>query len=90
MIRFRKPLIPLVGEGSLSCARVAQPVTYSITSTDAMKSGKGSVTGAIEHMHAAFSSGLASLTIETGAAISVMFVGYTRGSDTAYFEITRR
>jgi hypothetical protein len=88
-VHTRKPLPITAGHGSLICARSSEPVEYSIASNDTLKTGKGSVQGDPEHMKAAFSTGLASLKLETGAEVPVFFVGYSSGSSVAYFEIRR-
>jgi hypothetical protein len=40
-------------------------------------------------MRHAFSAGQASLTLEDGPTVPILFVAHTSGSDTAYFEIGR-
>ena len=69
--------------------RTPYPVGYDIASGDNLKTGKGSATGEPDIMRYAFSAGQASLTLEEGPTVAILFVAHTAGSDKAYFEIGR-
>ncbi len=87
MPRSARALPTVSGQGTLLLGRTPYDVGYDIASGDKLKSGKGSATGSPDIMRYAFSAGQATLTLEEGPTVSILFVAHTAGSDTAYFEI---
>ncbi|WP_269713277.1 hypothetical protein [Caulobacter sp. NIBR2454] len=83
---------PFVGTAVLSFRRSKEPIAFSIDGDRTLAQGKGSMTGDIEQLRAAFREGAAELALEDGRVLPIMVVAHSEGADTAYFEIraTRR
>ena len=78
----RQPTPPVIGTANLTVGRAVSPVTYELYEN----TGRGSATGTAEQMTEAFRTGEGVLARDGGTPLRVSFVGYTAGSQTAYFE----
>ena len=72
---------PTIGRASLTVGRTVSEVAYELHA----KSGRGSTTGTPEQMADAFRKRQAVLARKGEPLLRVSFVGYSAGSDTAYF-----
>ncbi|WP_369059834.1 hypothetical protein ABOZ73_00455 [Caulobacter sp. 73W] len=78
---------PFVGDAVLSFRRCKEPVAFSIDGDRNLAQGKGSLTGDIEQLRAAFREGAAELALEDGRVLPITVVAHSEGAPTAYFEI---
>ena len=80
---MRRPPPPAVtGSGELRLGPHCTPVAFSYTA----QTSRGSVCGPPELMAEAFSRGDGVLTLEDGTRLSLCFLAYSAGGDTAFFE----
>jgi len=92
MARHAKQVIPTPGTGELRYAGFNGAVDYEISGdANAMTARtppmRGSFTAQPEVAEAAFRARDGYLKLENGKACRITMLGYTAGSDTAYFEI---
>jgi hypothetical protein len=92
MPRQIKQIVPTPGAGELRYAGFSGQVTYSISGDPAAMTARtppmrGSFTADPAIAGGAFHAGEGYLKLEGGKACRITVIGYTAGSDTAYFEI---
>lgn len=84
----RQPKPPHTGQGELTIARQAHPVTFSLHYLEnrGLRSAKGGLTGEPDMMREAFRRGRVHLALDDGKGFDVSIIAHAEGSDTAYFE----
>jgi hypothetical protein len=92
MARHGKQVTPTPGVGELRYAGFSGEVDYQITGDVGAMTARsaplrGSFTSEPDIAEAAFRAGDGYLQLESGKACRITMLGYTSGSDTAYFEI---
>ena len=89
----RKP--PLhSGEGVLCYPGFTGEVTYEVMGNpESLRAGggslRGSITASTEQAQGAFRAGQGRLRLQDGKEYRVNLIGYTQGSDTVYFDLSR-